>query len=273
MFKDMVPFDRGRLKGYRSRSSSGATPSVLWIHGYTLDTTCWRSCWRMLPGYSHLGFDMPRHGRSDPAAEYHSMSDLAGELISVAEYEGVTHLVGLSFGAIVALEVLSRAPGLFQSVLLGSASVPNSPPDPDARSTYKQLMGLFDRGAPNETIVESWLAPANPIFSSIRKYPSLQREIISIVSRHGWSELGDNFMLNFIRQSDCGWSPLNSMGTRVVVAYGENDTETFITQAKEVAGRISGAHLLKIAATGHLCLLERPDAVSRLLTSSGYGAC
>src|SRR4029077_8416311 len=58
------PLEPGPL-GLGTRST-GSGPTVLWIHGYTLDSSLWADLWQRLPGYRHIGVDLPGHGSSGP---------------------------------------------------------------------------------------------------------------------------------------------------------------------------------------------------------------
>ena len=42
--------------------SVGDGPAVVWIDGYTMDSTSWSELWGLLPGWRHLGIDLPGHG-------------------------------------------------------------------------------------------------------------------------------------------------------------------------------------------------------------------
>jgi pimeloyl-ACP methyl ester carboxylesterase len=53
--------------GIQARVRPGSLGGVLWIHGYSIDSTTWAELWSLLPGWSHYGIDLPDHGASPSA--------------------------------------------------------------------------------------------------------------------------------------------------------------------------------------------------------------
>src|SRR5438045_228866 len=96
--------------GLLARSVSGPGPRVLWIHGYTMSSEIWEDLWLRLPKWSHIGIDLPGHGASRPPREPQTLPELARMLGCMAAEQRVEHVVGLSFGAIVALQIAIELP-------------------------------------------------------------------------------------------------------------------------------------------------------------------
>ena len=89
--------------------ADGGGDGVLWIHGYTLNAGIWAELWRLLPGWRHIGIDLPGHGRSAPLAPGETLRGLARRLNRLAAEQGVRHLVALSFGGMIALQMAIEA--------------------------------------------------------------------------------------------------------------------------------------------------------------------
>ena len=51
-------------EGLSARVQPGSGPKVIWLHGYTLNSSVWLPLWRRLPGWTHIGIDLPGHGAS-----------------------------------------------------------------------------------------------------------------------------------------------------------------------------------------------------------------
>lgn len=237
------------------------------MHGYSLDTTSWFRCWNTFPGYFHVGVDLPYHGRSHGFDEYPDISAFAADLAVLARDENFEYIVALSFGTILALEVLVWLPAQFRTVILASASLPNSPPDAIVRSIYMQLMQLQLSGASRDEITAAWLGQNNPIFASMQGLPTLKEEIETILSRHCWDELKDGYMFRFQQGSRIPDGTMK-VAARVIVVRGENDTNNFRRQAEAVASKIPGSELADVLGAGHLCLLEQPHCVETYLYSN-----
>ena len=61
----------------------GEGTKVLWLHGYTLDSSSWREMWRRLPGFCHVGLDLPGHGGSAPVGPHDNLHVLARRVADV----------------------------------------------------------------------------------------------------------------------------------------------------------------------------------------------
>ena len=44
-------------------------PAVVWIHGYTMDSSTWEELWALLPGWFHIGVDLLGHGGQGETVE------------------------------------------------------------------------------------------------------------------------------------------------------------------------------------------------------------
>src|ERR1044071_7500718 len=94
------------LAGRGGRVGRGDGPKLLWIHGYTLDSSAWDELWPLIPGYMHVGVDLPGHGGSAGIEPGSTLIDLGKRLSALCEEQKIDHVVALSFGTIVALQLL-----------------------------------------------------------------------------------------------------------------------------------------------------------------------
>ena len=104
-----------------------AKPTIVFIHGASMDHTIWALQGRYLAhhGYSVLAIDLPGHGSSNgPALEsIEQMSDWIASAIKATTTNPVT-IVGHSMGAIVALETAAQNPEKIAAMALAGAAVP-----------------------------------------------------------------------------------------------------------------------------------------------------
>src|SRR5689334_1537891 len=105
----MTLFARSR-DGVVARLKPCAGERVLWIHGYTLDSSIWGELWSYLPSLYHIGLDLPGHGASGPMIVGEDLGGMARRIARFASALGARHLIGLSFGGMVALQVALEAP-------------------------------------------------------------------------------------------------------------------------------------------------------------------
>src|ERR1700760_2104480 len=101
----------------------GSGPAVLWLHGYTMDSSVWTELWDRLPGWRHVGVDLPGHGQSPPLVPGLTLADLAAQAAEVAKATSAHLVVGLSLGSSVALQLAIDRPDLVRRLVVGAPTI------------------------------------------------------------------------------------------------------------------------------------------------------
>jgi pimeloyl-ACP methyl ester carboxylesterase len=214
----------------------------------------WSRCAAMLP-FEVVGWDLPGHGRSRPAAEAFSVPDLADAVRHLAQ--GVaggrdTWYAGVSLGGAVGLE-LALDPGPF-----GAVAVLASAPKIGDAAAWRERADLVRR-AGTEVMVEGsalrWFAPG---FTD--REPAVAAALLTSLSgtqRESYA-LACEALASFDLRDRIG-------GTQVplLVAAGQHDPVVPPGQARSVA---SDAFVV-ISGCSHLPPAEDPAAVAGVLTS------
>jgi pimeloyl-ACP methyl ester carboxylesterase len=100
-------------------------PTVVLLHGVGNTGSMWAGLAAALPGYHCLAPDLPGHGGSREL-RWQSRGDTArriADLIEARATGGRAHLVGLSLGGSVALELLATRPELLDRVIVDGCAV------------------------------------------------------------------------------------------------------------------------------------------------------
>lgn len=100
-----------------------SAPSIVFLHGVGNNGTMWRSAMEGLPGYHCLAPDLPGHGESR-SIRWRSRQDTAALIAAVIKERagGRAHVVGLSLGGSLALELLATRPDLLDHVIVDGCS-------------------------------------------------------------------------------------------------------------------------------------------------------
>jgi pimeloyl-ACP methyl ester carboxylesterase len=107
----------------------GTGPDVVLIHGVTGDLSIWFLCQAMPALGTHYrvtAYDLRGHGYSDCPPSGYTSADHAGDLIALLDQIGAerTHLVGHSFGAVIALHAAVLAPERIGALVLSDPYFP-----------------------------------------------------------------------------------------------------------------------------------------------------
>jgi pimeloyl-ACP methyl ester carboxylesterase len=242
--------------------SPAAGERVLWIHGYTLDSTIWGPLWSVLPEWHHVAADLVGHGRSRPMDPHDTIATVAATLIELAAAYDVRHVVGLSLGSMIATQIAIMAPGGFASVVLGSPALADGPADPDAVTKSLQLTGAYrEHGA--SALPALWMQWPPDIFKGAADHPALWDSLVEVVARHSWAELAGKQMERFTRVDQV--SRLTAIVCPTLVVVGEDDMPAFKRTAELLRRSLPKCTRVYMSNAGHLGLLEHPAAAAPLL--------
>ena len=249
----------------------GAGPAVLWIHGYTMDSSVWAQLWALLPGWRHVGVDLPGHGGSPPLPAGSTLAGVAAQVGEVGAAVGAQRVVALSFGSCVALQLAADRPALVRRLAVGAPTIAGAPSEPGTDQRYRELAVLrriAGRSATpvGELLADLWMQSPPDIFRGTEAHPDLRTQLRSVISRHRWDELAAGTMRVVTRDAQTD-AELRLIGAATLVFVGDDDMPTFKANAARLARVVSDCRVEPVRRAGHLCLLERPSAVAAALAT------
>src|SRR3990172_7796083 len=107
------------LSVFYERTGSG--PVLVLLHGFLLDSRMWRPQLESLPDhFTVIAWDAPGAGQSPDPPETFGIGDWADSLAGLLDAAGVdrAHVLGLSWGGILAQEFYRRHPARPRSLVL-----------------------------------------------------------------------------------------------------------------------------------------------------------
>ncbi len=240
------------------QTASDYPDSVVLIHAVGQDLTYWdRQIEALRERYNVVAFDLPGHGRSAGNAKEWSFdyaASMVARLIEKVSGTKPVHLVGISFGGMVAQVMTLARPELVRSLtLIGTAS----------RFPEEVRQGMRARA---ETTRTGGMAAV--IQSSLERWftPETRLRRPDIVDRMTKTLLGDDpaahaAIWEVISYLDV-YDRLNEIRCPTLVLVGELDPSTPPAVAREVAAAIQGAKVIVIPGASHIVTVEAPVAVN-----------
>jgi pimeloyl-ACP methyl ester carboxylesterase len=112
-------------KLYISETNNKDAPAVIFLHALATSGWMWEQVVKDLSNFNCIIPDLPGHGNSRDI-KWISIADTARdihEIIRQHAVNGKAHIVGLSFGAYIGMEVISRYPESVESAMLSGLNI------------------------------------------------------------------------------------------------------------------------------------------------------
>jgi pimeloyl-ACP methyl ester carboxylesterase len=234
---------------------TGEGPALALLHGFTQDSRVWRPQLESLSElFTVIAWDAPGAGQSPDPPEAFRISDwadcLAG-LLGVAAGDRA-HIVGLSWGGLLAQEFYRRHPRRVRSLVLVDtyAGWKGSLPEPIPEDRLAAC--LRDASLPPEEFVSRYL----PGMFGESPAPEVLEELAGIMSE--FHPIGFRLMATALARADTR-DLLPTIQVPTLLVWGDADTRSPIAIAGQLRDAIPDARLVVIPGAGHVSNLEAPD--------------
>lgn len=229
---------------YTAQSGSPVNPAIVFLHGSPLTGRMWTPQMECLTEFFYLAPDLPRHGRSAdiPTCGLASVSEQIAALIRERSPDGQAHIVGLSYGGVIAQGVLKHAPEVAKTVILSGAS-------------NKMARWLVESQRLNEPFMR--LMKPQQLAAMVCQQFGIPKEYQQSISDDFASFSASTLMEVLMTFTEL--DPLADNCTPVLVLVGEKETFLAKQAARQLAKTIGNARGYSLPALGHVWNLQSPD--------------
>ena len=239
--------------GYSER---GVGEAVVFLHGVGSDKSVWN---RQLEHFSRkwraVALDYPGYGESDLPASDLDRAAIGAYILGALDGLGIAamHIVGLSMGGVLALEIVRRQPARLRSLVLADSFAHHPDADSILARTGSALttMTMCEFA---ETRVHILLSPSAD--------EALKREVVETMGRidkraYAWASVA-------VWTSDCR-ADLPRIAIPTLVVVGEHDQPTPPALSEALHAGIPGARLAVIANAGHISNIDNPAVFNHVV--------
>ncbi len=235
---------------------AGQGPPLVLLHGFFGDARVWRPQLNAFSdNYEVVAWDTPGCGQSSDPLETFRMPDYAKCLAGFIEALGLErpHVLGLSFGSTLALELYRRNPQLPRTLVLAAAyagwtgSLPADVVEQRLRQTIPDLDLPADQVVAkyNSPGLLSELAPAAVLVENAR-----------IMS--GFHPPGMKTMVRALAEADLR-DVLRLIEVPTLLLYGDKDVRSPVSVGQALHAQIPSSRLVVIPGVGHVSNFEAPE--------------
>lgn len=234
------------------------SPTVLLLHGIGGARTAFDpQVSALAAGYTAVAWDAPGYGESpDPVAApgMSGYAKAAAELIG--EVGGPAHVVGVSWGGVIATRLALEYPESVRSLVLadstrGSGRTPAGAAAMLARADELETVGAeeFSRRRAGRLVAES---AGESVVEQVR-------QTMARVRLPGYRYAAES-----MAETDHS-GRLDEIAVPTLVVVGAEDRVTGVAESQVLAAGIPSARLVIVPDAGHAANQERPDEFNRLL--------
>ena len=233
----------------------GAGPALLMCNGLGQSVEAWGRFGELLAeDYTLIVFDAPGVGRSPAVKCPYAMRDLASRVVAQVLARGFSrvHVLGYSFGGMLAQQIASQFPNLVDRLVLVS--------------TLDAVTGLVVRDHA-VSLLRSPRRYLEPLVSEIAR-PILAGDQNGMVGRAP-------SMLGLVHQigAAASWFGVDRIMHRTLVVGGTDDVVTPVHNVESIVGRCDSGVQVIVEGAGHLWVLDQPVESAALVKgflSTGY---
>lgn len=251
-----VPFD---IAGLHVEQAGDQGPLLLCLHGIGSSSLAFAPQLEALSGHVRvLAWDAPGYGRSaDPGAplDLDGFADTAAALIrsrAGAGESGRAHVLGVSWGGVIALRLAARHPDLVDGLVVAGSSRGSG-------TDGNKAAGMRDRVAELEALgPDAFAGKRGPRLVSPGAAPELVRRVVGTMARSVRLP-GYGYAAESMAATDLG-PELARITAPVLVLCGDEDRVTGVEASQSLAGQIHKSAYVIVKGAGHLVNQERPEA-------------
>lgn len=233
----------------------GEGPPLVLLHGYVGDRRMWRpQIDELSDQFTVVAWDAPGYGgSSDPPEEFplSASADCLAAFIEALEL-GRPHVLGLSAGGGLALELFSRHPTLPLKLVLASAYAgwAGSLPAEVVEARLQQALRLADLDPDRlvEELIPTMFTDTAPA-KLVEEFATSMREFHPV----GLRANARAFAAADLRDV------LPDVNVPTLLLYGDRDVRAPSNVARDLHRKIPGSKLVFIPGAGHVCNIDAPE--------------
>jgi pimeloyl-ACP methyl ester carboxylesterase len=240
---------------------AGTGPALVLLHGFTQDSRVWKSQIESLSKYfTVFAWDAPGAGLSADPPDSFNISNWADCLAGLLDSAGINqaHILGLSWGGLLAQEFYHRYPARVLSLILADTYAGWTGSLSDSVAKVRLQSCIHDSELPSREFVPKYL----PGMFGDSVNPETTEVLSKIMS--DTHPKGFRLMATALAIADTR-SLLPVIKVPVLLIWGESDKRSPINVAHQMHNSIAGSKIEIITGAGHVSNMERPEQFNKIV--------
>ncbi|GCE07436.1 alpha/beta fold hydrolase [Dictyobacter aurantiacus] len=245
---------------------AGEGEPLLLIHAGIADSRMWDEQFAVFARhYRVIRYDQRGYGQSQYPAGPFAYHEDPVELLTSLGIESA-HVVGISFGGLVALDFVLSHPQMVRSLVLVAPSVSGTQPSEAVKRFQEEEEAYLERDdldAASDLNVRVWVDGPR---RTPEQVDASVRERVRAMQRHAFTvPVPDGAEL--VKLQPPAIERLAEVRVPTLIVVGDYDLPDKLELSQLLASRINGAQLLVIEGVAHMVSMERPEQFNQAVLS------
>lgn len=231
--------------------------SILFIHGYNMAGWMWEEQLKAFRDYHCLVPDLPEHSKSSEVGPFtiKAAAEMITDIIESKARNGKAHLVGMSLGAQVILQILSTSPEVADHSLISGTLVNAITPSAGFQKLLDYLLKVYIPVKNDNLSIGSYIRSYGIPSNLIRKF----KESTYVISEDSSEKIIRENLLFEIPEG------IEKVKTPVLVMNGEKDYRIIKKSSDELLKIIPNSKGAIAMKAGHIWNIEKPEFFNDVL--------
>lgn len=242
---------------YIKETGKNNNETIIFLHGGGISGWMWDKQVESFNDYNCMVPDLPEHGKSAEVKPF-TMKGAAERIIGIIQnqaHEGKAHLVGISLGAQVIVQILSMAPEVVDHVLISGTIVRSVPPTETFLKRLNHLIGIYMPVKNNNLFIKSYMRSYNMPKDLFNKF----KESTCVIRPDSSGRIIKENMLFKMPGN------LENADVPVIVMAGEKDYRIVKNSARDLLNVLPSSRGATALKVGHLWNIENPELFNNVL--------
>lgn len=231
--------------------------TIIFLHADGLAGWMWEEQVKAFGDYHCLVLDLPEHGRSQEAGAFtiERTAEMIVDLIKTRAHDKKAHLVGISLGAQIIVQILSKEPESVDHAFISGTLVRNDPPTESFLKLLNHLIKIYLPVKNDNLSIGSYIRSYNIPKSLIKKF---KESTYAIHSESAERIIRENMLFKMPNGLDKAKVP-------ALVMAGEKDYIIVKESAKDLLNVLPNSKGAMVLKVGHMWNMENPEIFNKIL--------
>ncbi len=242
---------------YIKETGENNDETLLFLHGEVFAGWMWDKQLKSFSDYHCIVVDLPGHGKSSKikSLTIENTAEMIIDLIQDHAHGKKAHLIGISMGAQIIVQILGAAPEVVDHAFISGTLVRTSPPTKNFSKHLNHLIEIYTPVKNNPLYIKSYMKSYNIPKNLYSKF------------KESTYNIEQDTLDNIIRENMLFKMPegLENAHVPVLVMTGEKDYNIINESAKKLINVLPNSNRAYALKVGHIWNMENPELFNNVL--------